>query len=172
MYRATQSDCCLACTNTYLFDVFLWCPLLLLSQPKNSDRLVFLRNELQKIDFPQTFCIPLDSRIEVSGLLIEKCKFMDSKKVCFFFFSFLSFSPNLLFPSGCRIECFVCQAVIFKNSEIYNIIFCRFLPLSFFLFFFSPPGLICMFLRCIAFSYRCGSFSRTQIEKAQTCPLF
>uniref|UniRef100_A0A7S3G0V9 phosphatidylinositol 3-kinase n=1 Tax=Palpitomonas bilix TaxID=652834 RepID=A0A7S3G0V9_9EUKA len=51
------------------------------NQPKNSDRLGFLRDELQKIDFPPTFCIPLDSRVAARGLIVDKCKFMDSKKL-------------------------------------------------------------------------------------------
>ena len=40
-----------------------------------------LREELAKLELPPRFPLPLDPRLECSGLRIEKCKSMDSKKV-------------------------------------------------------------------------------------------
>lgn len=36
---------------------------------------------LRRIEFPPKFLLPLDPRQEVKGLFIEKCKYMDSKKL-------------------------------------------------------------------------------------------
>ena len=48
---------------------------------KESDRKDVLQAELRKINFPGKVQLPLNPNIEVSGLIIEKCKYMDSKKV-------------------------------------------------------------------------------------------
>ena len=48
---------------------------------KKSERIPRLREELSKIVFPERFPLPLDARFECSGLRVEKCKCMDSKKV-------------------------------------------------------------------------------------------
>lgn len=45
-----------------------------------SQRVHELREELRKIEFPPKFQLPLDPRFECSGLNIEKCKCMSSKK--------------------------------------------------------------------------------------------
>ena len=44
-------------------------------------RMKVLQKELKAIKFPPRFALPLDSRQLCSGLRIEKCKFMDSKKL-------------------------------------------------------------------------------------------
>jgi phosphatidylinositol-4,5-bisphosphate 3-kinase len=47
-----------------------------------SDRLNVLRDELGKLQFPSTgISLPLNPRIEVTGLKVDKCKYMDSKKL-------------------------------------------------------------------------------------------
>ena len=45
-----------------------------------SQRLALLKSLLEKLKFPDTFQLPLDPRYEVKGLIVDKCKFMDSKK--------------------------------------------------------------------------------------------
>lgn len=40
-----------------------------------------LKEGLKKMDFPSKFLLPLDPRQEVKGLFIDKCKYMDSKKL-------------------------------------------------------------------------------------------
>ena len=50
------------------------------SLPK-SQRIPALRDELRKISFPPQFQLPLDPRFECSGLKVDKCKCMSSKKV-------------------------------------------------------------------------------------------
>jgi hypothetical protein len=49
---------------------------------KPVDRSAVLDNELRKVIFAANLQIPLDPRYESSGLVVEKCRFMDSKKVC------------------------------------------------------------------------------------------
>ena len=46
-----------------------------------GQRLQTLHTMLAKMKLPPTFQLPLDPRYEVKGLIIEKCRFMDSKKV-------------------------------------------------------------------------------------------
>uniref|UniRef100_A0A7S0JDC0 phosphatidylinositol 3-kinase n=1 Tax=Calcidiscus leptoporus TaxID=127549 RepID=A0A7S0JDC0_9EUKA len=46
-----------------------------------SERVALLREELSAVQFPPKFQLPLDPRFECSGLIVEKCKCMDSKKV-------------------------------------------------------------------------------------------
>lgn len=48
---------------------------------KDCERRDVLLAELDKVKFPQKFQLPLNPRIEVSGLLLNKCKYMDSKKL-------------------------------------------------------------------------------------------
>jgi hypothetical protein len=40
-----------------------------------------LEEGLKRVEFPAKFQLPLDPRQEVKGLIIEKCKYMDSKKL-------------------------------------------------------------------------------------------
>ena len=50
----------------------------------SSERLSKQRSELAKITFPSHpdgFILPIDYGIRVKGLIIEKCRFMDSKKL-------------------------------------------------------------------------------------------
>jgi hypothetical protein len=47
----------------------------------SATRLKAQREMLAALQFPPVFQLPLDPRLQVSGLRIEKCKFMDSKKV-------------------------------------------------------------------------------------------
>ncbi len=47
----------------------------------HEQRLTFLRSQLSNLQMPPRYQLPLDPRYEVSGLVVEKCKFMDSKKV-------------------------------------------------------------------------------------------
>jgi len=47
----------------------------------SSERLPALRQQLANINFPPLFELPLDQRWQSNGLLIEKCKYMDSKMV-------------------------------------------------------------------------------------------
>jgi hypothetical protein len=44
-------------------------------------RLAVMKEGLSKIKFPDAVTLPIDSRFCVSGLLLDKCKFMDSKKL-------------------------------------------------------------------------------------------
>eukprot|EP01087_Luapelamoeba_hula_P016091 TRINITY_DN4916_c0_g1_i1.p1 TRINITY_DN4916_c0_g1~~TRINITY_DN4916_c0_g1_i1.p1 ORF type:complete len:1562 (+),score=232.28 TRINITY_DN4916_c0_g1_i1:66-4751(+) len=46
-----------------------------------EERRKVLHAELEKIQFPAKFQLPLDPRQEVGGLLVPKCKVMDSKKL-------------------------------------------------------------------------------------------
>ncbi|KYQ90057.1 phosphatidylinositol-4 [Tieghemostelium lacteum] len=46
-----------------------------------SERKKVLLDGLSKIKFPETFQLPLDPRWEAKGLILEKCKYMDSKKL-------------------------------------------------------------------------------------------
>jgi len=48
---------------------------------KKGERKAVLQAELRKMTFPPRFPLPLGPRFECSGLRIEKCKTMDSKKV-------------------------------------------------------------------------------------------
>ena len=48
---------------------------------RDSDRKEAMHNELRKLNFPTKMQLPLNPSIEVNGLLIEKCKYMDSKKL-------------------------------------------------------------------------------------------
>jgi phosphatidylinositol-4,5-bisphosphate 3-kinase len=49
---------------------------------KDSERLAALRAELSQLSFNRDgVAIPLNPRIEISGLKVEKCKYMDSKKL-------------------------------------------------------------------------------------------
>lgn len=49
-----------------------------------SERKIFLKNELSKLEnlFPVT--IPISHKFLVNGVDIDKCKIMDSKKVYFY----------------------------------------------------------------------------------------
>ena len=46
-----------------------------------SQRVAALREELKKCSFPPRFTLPLGPTFECSGLKVEKCKCMSSKKV-------------------------------------------------------------------------------------------
>ncbi|EGG24544.1 phosphatidylinositol-4,5-diphosphate 3-kinase [Cavenderia fasciculata] len=46
-----------------------------------SERKKVLQDGLSKIKFPDTFQLPLDPRWEAKGLIVDKCRFMDSKKL-------------------------------------------------------------------------------------------
>jgi len=63
--------------------------LLIKETPKES-RLKVLRDGLSKISFPGKIQLPIDPRFVVDGLIIEKCKYMDSKKVFTLFHFILS----------------------------------------------------------------------------------
>ena len=57
---------------------------LLIKVTPSSDRLIKLRSELAKITFPSHpdgFILPIDYGIRVKGLIIDKCRYMDSKKL-------------------------------------------------------------------------------------------
>jgi len=45
------------------------------------ERKKILLQELRKVKFPERFLLPLNPRLEVTGLKIDKCKNMDSKKL-------------------------------------------------------------------------------------------
>ncbi|KAF2072204.1 hypothetical protein CYY_006485 [Polysphondylium violaceum] len=47
----------------------------------SSERRKVLGEGLSKIKFPDTFQLPLDPRWEAKGLIIDKCRYMDSKKL-------------------------------------------------------------------------------------------
>ncbi|KAM9988840.1 hypothetical protein ACTFIY_004886 [Dictyostelium cf. discoideum] len=47
----------------------------------SSERKKVLMEGLSKIKFPDTFQLPLDPRWEAKGLIIDKCRYMDSKKL-------------------------------------------------------------------------------------------
>lgn len=57
----------------------------LVKRSKPQERVRVLETELSKINFNANFQIPLDPRFESTGLVVEKCRFMDSKKVCFMY---------------------------------------------------------------------------------------
>jgi phosphatidylinositol-4,5-bisphosphate 3-kinase len=46
-----------------------------------AERKDVLAAELKRMSLPNQFQLPLDPKFEMNGLDIEKCKFMDSKKV-------------------------------------------------------------------------------------------
>ena len=46
-----------------------------------AERKQVLLEGLAKLKFPPRFKLPLDPRIEVNNLKVEKCKYMDSKKL-------------------------------------------------------------------------------------------
>eukprot|EP01062_Namystynia_karyoxenos_P028709 TRINITY_DN21706_c0_g1_i1.p1 TRINITY_DN21706_c0_g1~~TRINITY_DN21706_c0_g1_i1.p1 ORF type:complete len:1228 (+),score=464.43 TRINITY_DN21706_c0_g1_i1:95-3685(+) len=46
-----------------------------------TERLRAAKDALQKVELPQKFTIPLDPRLECSGVKVDKCKVMDSKKL-------------------------------------------------------------------------------------------
>jgi phosphatidylinositol kinase/protein kinase (PI-3 family) len=46
-----------------------------------TERQSVLLQELSKIKFPSRFILPLDARIQVRGIALKKCKYMDSKKL-------------------------------------------------------------------------------------------
>jgi len=48
---------------------------------KDTERKEYLLQELDKVRFPAKFQLPLNPRLEVSGLMLNKCKYMDSKKL-------------------------------------------------------------------------------------------
>ena len=47
----------------------------------SADRKKVLQESLKKLNFPTSFQLPLDQRVEVGDLRVEKCKYMDSKKL-------------------------------------------------------------------------------------------
>jgi hypothetical protein len=47
----------------------------------DEERKEVLLNELRQIKFPPRFQLPLNPSLEAKGLILEKCKFMDSKKL-------------------------------------------------------------------------------------------
>jgi len=53
----------------------------LIKTVKDHERRDVLIQELEKIKFPPKFQLPLNPRIEASGLILKKCKYMDSKKL-------------------------------------------------------------------------------------------
>jgi hypothetical protein len=52
-----------------------------IKKTKKTEQLSVLRELLSKIKLPPKFKLPLSPRIEVRGIVIEKCKVMDSKKL-------------------------------------------------------------------------------------------
>jgi len=50
--------------------------------PKDREKVQQVLHEgLEKVQLPDKFRLPLDPRVEVSSLIVKKCKAMDSKKV-------------------------------------------------------------------------------------------
>jgi len=71
---------------------------------KSEDRKEALHAELRKLTFPNKVQLPLNPMIEVYGLVIEKCKYMDSKKLPLWLI-FSNADPNgpakyVIFKSG------------------------------------------------------------------------
>jgi phosphatidylinositol kinase/protein kinase (PI-3 family) len=48
---------------------------------KDVDRKENLHLELRKVQFPHKLQLPLNPSMEVNGIIVEKCKYMDSKKL-------------------------------------------------------------------------------------------
>jgi hypothetical protein len=48
-----------------------------------SERKEVLTSEIARMNLPTTFQIALDPKMEAKGLIQEKCKYMDSKKVTY-----------------------------------------------------------------------------------------
>eukprot|EP01116_Phalansterium_solitarium_P018016 TRINITY_DN4609_c0_g1_i1.p1 TRINITY_DN4609_c0_g1~~TRINITY_DN4609_c0_g1_i1.p1 ORF type:complete len:1412 (-),score=535.42 TRINITY_DN4609_c0_g1_i1:565-4800(-) len=48
---------------------------------RDSDKKELLVAGLKRLQFPPKLQLPLDPRIEVNGVIVEKCKYMDSKKL-------------------------------------------------------------------------------------------
>jgi len=52
-----------------------------IKQTKPEDHLKVLRDELLNLNHPPKFTLPLSPKMEVQGIMVEKCKVMDSKKL-------------------------------------------------------------------------------------------
>lgn len=48
--------------------------------PSSSEKKKVLEDGLRRMEFPARFQLPLDPRQEVKGVIVDKCKYMDSKK--------------------------------------------------------------------------------------------
>jgi phosphatidylinositol-4,5-bisphosphate 3-kinase len=71
---------------------------------KESERKDSMIQELDRIKFPQKFQLPLNPKMEASGVVLPKCKYMDSKKLPLFL-AFSNADPHgnpiyVIFKSG------------------------------------------------------------------------
>ncbi len=54
---------------------------MLIKETNKADQVSVLRQELAKMTIPPKFKLPLSTRVDLSGILIDKCKVMNSKKL-------------------------------------------------------------------------------------------
>jgi phosphatidylinositol kinase/protein kinase (PI-3 family) len=54
---------------------------MLIKKTKKADQLKVLKTELSNLTLPPKFKLPLSPKMEVKGIIPEKCKVMDSKKL-------------------------------------------------------------------------------------------
>jgi DNA-binding protein H-NS len=54
---------------------------MLIKRTKKHDQLTVLRDALERLRLPPKFKLPLSTRIDAKGIIIEKCKVMNSKKL-------------------------------------------------------------------------------------------
>jgi len=54
---------------------------MLIKETKKADQVSVLRRELAKMAIPPKFKLPLSTRVDLSGILVDKCKVMNSKKL-------------------------------------------------------------------------------------------
>jgi phosphatidylinositol kinase/protein kinase (PI-3 family) len=76
----------------------------LIKNLKENERKESMLSELEKIKFPAKFQLPLNPKMEASGVLLNKCKYMDSKKLPLFL-AFSNADPHgnpiyVIFKSG------------------------------------------------------------------------
>jgi hypothetical protein len=54
---------------------------MIIKETKKADQVTVLRQELAKMTIPPKFKLPLSTRVDLKGILIDKCKVMNSKKL-------------------------------------------------------------------------------------------
>jgi phosphatidylinositol-4,5-bisphosphate 3-kinase len=79
-----------------------------------SEKLNALKKELTKLTIPGKLKLPLDPRIEVTSLVLDKCKYMDSKKVKTRFLVIILIRSDFF----CLFVCLQMPLwLVFKNSD-------------------------------------------------------